>query len=173
MKPLYYLRRAPIFAWCLACFSLEKPHEMLRIGETEGVRHLRNVECGIVEEFFGTGYDGIGNEILCCDASFYFYQFTKISRREITFFGKVCYQRNTLRFRLLGLKISEKNLKFLYNSVINFFAGDKLTVVKPQTIVQKQFDIRDNKFAGVLVDGVAEFLTNHIQNAAENFDFRF
>ena len=75
---------------------------MLRIGETEGVRHLRNVECGVVEEFFGAGYDGVGNEILCCDAGFYFYQFTKISRREITFFGKICYRRNTLRISLLG-----------------------------------------------------------------------
>ena len=37
---------------------------MLRIGETEGVRHLRNVECGIVEEFFGAGYDGVDNQNL-------------------------------------------------------------------------------------------------------------
>ena len=83
------LRRAPILAWCFACLPFEKPHKVLRIAKTEGVCHLRNGERRIVEEFFGAGYDGVGNEILCCDAGFSFHQFAKISRCEIAFFGKV------------------------------------------------------------------------------------
>ena len=70
-------------------------------------------------------------------------------------------------FYILG----EEGVELLYYGVIDFFAGNKLTVVKTKAIIEQQFYVRHNKFACVFVDCVMKFTANHVEHTAEDTYF--
>ena len=55
--------------------------------------------------------------------------------------------------------------------MIYLLAGDELAVVEAETIVQQQFNVGDDKFAGMLVDGSVQFLLYHGEHTPKDFHF--
>ena len=55
--------------------------------------------------------------------------------------------------------------------MIYLLAGDELAVVEAETIVQQQFNVGNNKFAGMLVDGSVQFLLYHGEHTPKDFHF--
>ena len=53
--------------------------------------------------------------------------------------------------------------------MVYLLAGDELAVVEAEAIVQQQFDVGDDKFAGMLVDGPVQFLLYHCEHTTEHF----
>ena len=56
--------------------------------------------------------------------------------------------------------------------MIDFLAGDELAVVEAEAIVQKQLNVGNNQFAGVLVNGAVQFLLYHGEHTPKDFHFR-
>lgn len=61
-------------------------------------------------------------------------------------------QANSLWFVCLKILV-QQTLKPFQDSLVNIITGDKLAVVKPNAIVQKQFNIRYNKPFTVVING--------------------
>ena len=55
--------------------------------------------------------------------------------------------------------------------MIYLLAGDELAVVEAETIVQQKFNVGNNKFAGMLVDGSVQFLLYHGEHTPKDFHF--
>ena len=55
--------------------------------------------------------------------------------------------------------------------MIYLLAGDELAVVEAETIVQQKFNVGDDKFAGMLVDGSVQFLLYHCEHTLKDFHF--
>ena len=55
--------------------------------------------------------------------------------------------------------------------MVYLLAGDELAVVEAEAIVQQQFDVGDDKFAGMLVDGSVQFLLYHCEHTPKDFHF--
>ena len=55
--------------------------------------------------------------------------------------------------------------------MIYLLAGYELAVVEAEAIVQQQFYVGDDKFAGMLVDGSVQFLLYHRKHTPKDFHF--
>ena len=55
--------------------------------------------------------------------------------------------------------------------MVDLLAGDELAVVEAEAIVEQQFDVGDDKFAGMLVDGSVQFLLYHRKHTPKDFHF--
>ena len=74
---------------------------MLRIAESQSIADLGDAERLAVEQFLGTVYNVVGNEILRGLATFHFHQFAKIAWGEITFFSEISHGWDTFGFGLM------------------------------------------------------------------------
>ena len=55
--------------------------------------------------------------------------------------------------------------------MVYLLAGDELAVVEAVTLFQELFDVGNNKFAGMLVDGSVQFLLYHGEYTPKYFHF--
>ena len=53
--------------------------------------------------------------------------------------------------------------------MVYLLAGDELAVVEAETIVQQQFNVGNNKFAGMFVDCSVKFLLYHGKHTTKDF----
>ena len=74
---------------------------MLWIAESQSVAYLSYAERLTVEQFLGTVYNVVGNEILRGLATFHFHQFAEIAWGEITFFSEISHGWDTFGFSLI------------------------------------------------------------------------
>jgi len=115
---------------------------MLRIFEPQIVRNFTDGFGGIENLVFCHINQFIVDEFLSGNSHFFFNEIAKIIRGKIKLFRKIMNHRKTYILRLFRSKIIvQQTFKFSDDSLIDVISGDKLTVVKPHTVIQEQFDI--------------------------------
>jgi len=76
----------------------------------------------------------------------------QIVGRQVELFGKILHVRKTgLGKQVLCEPGLKQALEFLYRVVADVCPGEKLTVVEPRTIGEKELEVAENKIVGMLI----------------------
>ena len=120
---------------------LEESDEMLRIVEAETLADEGDGQCLVVQQLFGMGKKVVGNDVLGGTTGFHAHQIAEISARQTAFFGKISYRGQTIAKGFCGDIIIKQLHEFPDHRMVDLLAGDELSVVEAEAIVQQQFDV--------------------------------
>ena len=144
---------------------------MLGIFEAETIAYHCDGQRLVVQQLFGMGEKVVRDDVLGGTTGFHAHQIAEIAVRQAAFVCKISYRRQTVMQGFCGDIIIKQFYEFLYHRMVDLLAGDELAVVEAETIVQQQFNVGDNKFAGMLVDGSVQFLLYHRKHTPKDFHF--
>ena len=134
---------------------------MLGVLEAQFVSDLADGLLRVEHQVFGNLRDFELDVFLCRLARLLFNQVAEIVGRQAEFRGAVFHRRKAVLLSLpFGEIIIKQPFKTGNNILIDIRAGDKLTFVKTETVIQQCLDMNSDEAFAMAVNGVAELVLN-------------